>query len=501
MKKTVAIVFALLLTLAAGLVGCGDRDSFEEYDYTGKSQREFQFKTFLGVPSKMAVYNANETSYYIKDVSDEEFDAYYREMAEAGFTVATAPSVPEDETHNLRMLDAAEKYGLKQLLGEMTSPSGVSLTRMMQGRYTDPNGKDYADYTDEEIKTLLTAFLAPYIDHPAFYGLAIWDEPSIKYYDNVARAKRIFDEVAPGKLLYVNLLPITAGQNSLGVADMKDFLDYATEYIEKVDLPYLSYDRYALVKDREGNTVIQDDFLYNMHIYRQAADMDDRELWTYLLATEHTFGTTNFAAPDNIADIRWQVYSFLAFGGDSITWFTYFPPSPVDSDGTRFGVGPYDRKGRKTEIYYFISAVQKEVHAMEEVYFNFDWKSTMTVLGKNSIDCPSFNLEPDLDPEVNYDFSFENSPVHERISAIDCAEDTLIGCFEDADGMDGFMITNYANPGDLLESRTAVNFKDAYAAAVYRRGEKRIVKLGKDGLLDLTLLPGEGVFVVPLAKK
>lgn len=41
-------------------------------------------------------------------------------------------------------------------------------------------------------------------------------------------------------------------------------------------------------------------------------------------------------------------------------------------------------KGRKTDIYYWIKAVQEEVHAFEDVYFNFDWKNVMTVLGEEN---------------------------------------------------------------------------------------------------------------------
>ena len=496
-KRLFTLLTAALVALAFVASGCSG--SLAGYDYTGKSDREFQFKTFLGLPGKMPIYNANETSYYLKSLTDEEFDTYYREMAEAGFTVATAPSSPEGESHNLRMLDAAEKYGLHQLLGEMISADGISLTGLMQGRGFDPFGNEYGDetvYSEARIRELLGEFLEPYLDHPAFYGLAIWDEPSKIYYDRIESVRKIFEEVAPGKLLYVNLLPITADRDGMGLEAGQDVSVYAQEFIEKVDLPYISYDRYPIMDNGDGTTRINEDFLYNMQIYRQAADSDpdgSRELWTYLLATEHTFGTDTFAQPDNIADIRWQVYAFLAFGGDSITWFTYFPPEPIDQHGTSFGVGPYDRKGRKTDIYYYIKQVQQEVHAFEEVYFNFDWKSVITVMGEKNEDgfVDSYDW---LDPG----FAAEG---HERISSLSCEQDTLIGCFEDAEGQDGFMVMNYAEPGALKESRTRIAFQDAYAAAVYRRGEKRIVKLGRGGTLNFTLLAGEGVFVVPLAKK
>ncbi|MGN1053155.1 MAG: hypothetical protein ACI4SH_07200 [Candidatus Scatosoma sp.] len=490
MKRKIAGLLSACIALSLFSTGCGA--STEGYDYTGASEREFGFHTFLGIPSRLPVYNANETSYYLKDLTQEEFENYYKEMADAGFTVASAPKTPEGEEHNLRMLNAAGKYGLKQLLGEMISESGVSLTMMLQGRYQDPDGKNYADYTDAEIKSQLQAFLAPYLDHPAFYGLAVWDEPSREYYDNIVRAKRIFEEVAPGKLFYVNLLPITSTMDSLGIESNDQRLQYAEEYIEKIDLPYLSYDYYPLKEKNPGEIVIGEEFLYNMQVYRTAADSDNRELWTYLQATDHTFGPTVYPKLDNIAMFRWQVYSFLAFGGENITWFTYFPPDTVDSAGTYFGVGPYDRKGRKTEIYYFIQAVQREVLSFDEVYLNFEWKSIITVSGDKNAD--------GFTPSYDYmDEGFAKNG-HERITSYSCEQDTLIGCFADADGNDGFMITNYANPVLQKESRTVLSFKNAEAVAVYRRGQKRIVKLGKDGTYDTTLLPGEGMFVVPLTK-
>lgn len=493
MKKFISLIMMALLSVSLLFTGCAST-SVEGYDYTGSTDKVFQFKTFVGVPEMMDIYNANETSYYTKELTDEEVDAYYKDMKDAGFTVATPPYTVCSREHNLRMLDKAQKYGLKQLIGEMTNADGISMTNMLRGLGNDPKGKAYTEYTDAEIETLLTEFLAPYIEHEAFYGIVLWDEPSIAYYDNIARAKTIFDKVAPGKLLYVNLLPISASLDSLGVETNADRMKYATEYIDKIDLPYVSYDRYPLIEGNEGQTIIGEDFLYNMQVYRQAADSDPdgtRELWTYLQSTEHTFGTTHFVEPDSIAEFRWQVYSFLAFGGTGITWFTHFPPPPVDSSGTQFGVGPYDRKGRKTEIFYYIQQVQQEVHAFEKVYFNFDWESVITVMGEENEDgfVPSYTY-------LDEGFAAEG---HERIRSYTCQQDTLIGCFKDADGADGFMITNYANPDSDKESRTQITFKNAKAAAVYRRGEKRIISLGKDGKFDMTLLPGEGIFVIPLA--
>lgn len=459
------------------------------YDYTGKTEKEFQFKTFIGVPSNMRIYNALETSFYIKSLSDEELDTYYKELSEAGFTVADGPYFPEDQAHYRKVLDLAQKYGMKQMVGELVV-NGISLSGMLRGEIIDSATGKPVEYTDEQIKAHLEACLGEFKEHPAFYGFSYWDEPNATKYDTIARMQKLFQEVFPGKILYVNLLPITTDLSLLGYTDPADRLKYASDFIEKVDVPYISYDRYPLYKDASsGEREIQEDFLYNMQVYRQAADTDERELWTYLQTTGHV-GSAEYLEPEGIADLRWQVNSFLAFGGSSVTWFTTFAPPPVDGVGTQFDVGLYDRKGRKTDIYYWIKAVQEEVHAFEDVYFNFDWKNVMTVLGEENEDgyCEGFTY-------LDEDFAIDT---HERIAEYSCQQDTLIGCFEDENGYDGFMVTNYANPADNKTDRVSLTFNDAEAVAVYRLAEKRVLLLDENGTLNITLQPGEGIFVIPL---
>lgn len=492
MKKIISLFLIIISIFTLSACTQDVKEDLSIYDYTELSERQFQFKTFIGVPSKLRIYNAKETSYYIKELTDEEFDTYYKEMAEAGFTIASAPYSTEDTAHNLRMLDAAKKYGLKQLLGEMINPQGISLTFMLQGRFTDPMGNEYANYTDQQIKDLLNEFFEPYKDHEAFYGFALWDEPGLSYFDNIARAKALFEEVLPGKLLYVNLLPLSASINSLQVPHRRNELDYINGYLEKVDTHYISYCAYPFVDDQDGNKNLVDSYLYNMQVYRQAASKSDRELWTYLLSTGHLHNNSYLSDILDVADIRWQVNTFMAFGGDSISWFTYFPPPPVDSHNTFFDVGPYDRQGRKTDVYYYIKHVHSEVKTFEKVYFNFKWQNIILAMGDENKDgfVSSFDY-------LDNDFGVKT---HSRINSYKVQQDALIGIFKDNKGNDAFMVTNFSNPGELLTSRVEIDFKDSYAAVIYSDGNKYIVKLN-DGKLAVNLRPGGAAFIIPVAQK
>ena len=493
MKKILSILCAVVLLFSLAACASGEPMDLTGYDYTKTSDKEFQFKTFNGVSSKMRIYNANDTSYYVKELTDEEFDAYYKDLADAGFTVATQPYFPEGTEHNLRMLDAAQKYGMKQILGEMIGEDGVSLSFMLQGRYTDPNGRPYADYTDEEVVARCKEFFEPYMDHPAFLGFSLWDEPLYNNFENVARALRLFNQACPGKLLYVNLLPVSIARENLGITDDMTKEEYASSFLEMVEMPYVSYDFYAIRRDQNGERTTAEEFLYNMQVFKREAQKKDIPLWTYLLSTEHTFSDNDYPQLTNVADVRWQVYSFMAFGGEGVSWFTTFPAVPEDSYGGKFGAGLWDRKGRKTQNYYYVSKVQNEVAAWDEVYLNFDWKGVYTQVGMENKD------------GFNNAFDYLNDGADrftevEAFSSFETSQDTLVGCFADPDGQAGYIFVNYADPALLATDRVEVVFKDAAAAVVYRKGVKSIVPL-YGGKLTMNMTPGEGVFVIPLAEK
>ena len=76
-------------------------------------------------------------------------------------------------------------------------------------------------------------------------------------------------------------------------------------------------------------------------------------------------------------------------------------------------------------------------------------------------------------------------------------EDTLIGQFKDAEGRDGLIVTNFTDPIYQLKDTISFSFQDANRAMVYRRGERKIYEV-KDNQLEITLSPGEGIFVIPL---
>ena len=70
------------------------------------------------------------------------------------------------------------------------------------------------------------------------------------------------------------------------------------------------------------------------------------------------------------------------------------------------------------------------------------------------------------------------------------------GCAKGDSGNPGFMVVNYNDTSRNKKVNAKMDFGDYTQAQVYRKGKKTVVDL-KDGMLDVALDVGEGVFVIP----
>ena len=83
-----------------------------------------------------------------------------------------------------------------------------------------------------------------------------------------------------------------------------------------------------------------------------------------------------------------------------------------------------------------------------------------------------------------------------ELKGFETDEDVIIGYMKDGSGNPGFMVVNYNDTSRNKKVNAKMNFGDYTQAQVYRKGKKTVVDL-KDGMLDVALDVGEGVFVIP----
>jgi len=139
-----------------------------------------------------------------------------------------------------------------------------------------------------------------------------------------------------------------------------------------------------------------------------------------------------------------------------------------------------------TSRYYAAKKVNKEVHLLEDIILSFDWQSVMYQ-----------NVDED-NPNVAFEYLDGFKDVvnsHPKINNYSVTQDSIVGCFKDKDGHDGFMFVNYSEPGRKLSDDITVNFNDTSLLLVYENGVEKIVY---GNTYTFTLEPGEGRFVIPL---
>ncbi len=254
-------------------------------------------------------------------VSPPSEPARYREIAEAGFTVALAPA--ETPEAGRRVLDLAQEVGLQALVID---------PRIHRDLPAQPGWED-----------TVAAVVRDYGDHPALYGYYLTDEPSLCHFANLGRLTRAFEALDPRHVSFINLFPNYASPDQLGSIDYRY---HVRAYLETVRPPLLSYDHYALLETGD-----RPEYFANLEVIREEALRAGVPFWQIVLATPH------FSYRDpSPADMRWQVYTTLAYGGKGLAYFTYWTP-----DLENFRQGILDIYGQRTAKYAVVQQLNQEL--------------------------------------------------------------------------------------------------------------------------------------------
>ena len=266
--------------------------------------------------------------------------------------------------------------------------------------------------------------------------------------------------------------------NTLSINVTRSLYDYYESKETKDHYPLLG-------SNSTGKTSIEPTFIVSMQYVAQRAKATNREMWTYLQSIG--YGGAN-RIPTSAADISFQAYTFLAYGGKQISWFCYW--SPIRYDGlTHFTEAMIELDGTKTAVYDYVKEINREILAFDDIYDNFEWQGSMTKVGRENAMGENDNFE--------YVAKYVMTS-HPRIEKYTAEQDTLIGVFKDKAGKeDGFMVVNFTDPAKNLSNKIEITFKDTNYAAVVVDGELTTIKLN-NGVLKLNLDSGDGAFVIPL---
>ncbi|MCK5805439.1 MAG: hypothetical protein KAI66_21590 [Lentisphaeria bacterium] len=361
---------------------------------------------------------------------------HYKTLRDCNFNVVGPTGGYTAET-NRTLLDLCAKVGLKAIVTD-----GRVGPLMVLG---------------DDWRERIFQVVSDYGDHPALYGYHLLDEPSSLLFGPLGKISREIERQAPAHLPYINLLPTYANTEQLGAPDYKDHL----ARFGRITKPRLfSYDHYALLK--KGG--IRPDYYENMELVR-AESVRTGIPWWYV----HNSGAYSGYRVPTAAEMRWQVFTSLAYGTKGISYWHYWGRKQENEERT----GVVDLDGKPTRLYGILKELNRETQVLGDILL----PTTCTeVLHVGTIPAGTRSLGKDTIVQLPSD------------------KPLMVGLFQAKTGHQFAMIVNrdYANP---------VQFDASFPAHVVsverisaRDGSAAVLTL-KERTLALNLPAGDGVLL------
>lgn len=206
----------------------------------------------------------------------------------------------------------------------------------------------------------LSNMVSAYSSHAGLGGYYIKDEPAPDQLNWASTLYKKLLALDPVHLPHVNLLPSIAAS----MAGLNYETDYMKAWIDKVgaaDLKFLSVDIYPFLVNGTFNPVYYTEL---DRLRRVALEKGDIKTSAYL----QSVGITGAYRRPNEHELRYNVYSMLAYGVKHPVWFTYF--TPENSGNEVFTNAIIDPAGNKTDLYVPFQTLNAEMKKLGKVLIN-----------------------------------------------------------------------------------------------------------------------------------
>lgn len=290
--------------------------------------------------------------------------------------------------------------------------------------------------------------------HPAVFGYYIKDEPHAEEFAGLEVAAETVRRLAPGSWPYINLFPDYATPEQLGTASYAEHLE---QFVATCHPTIISYDNYSLMEDED----VRMPYWTNLSSVRAAARKHGLPFWNIILSTAHFNYRVTTAT-----DLRFQVYTSLAYGARGISYFKYLTPLVGN-----YRMGPIDQFGNKTATWYMVQHMNLQIQQLAP-----------TLLKLTSDDVYHFGKVP----------TGEHSPTEQSLVVDPGAPQICAGDFTHEDGSRYVMLVNtdfhrstWITPKFRTEPKRVLIVSPYLGTPVPFTGEQNVLAPGQGSLLKL----------------
>ncbi|MCY2931315.1 MAG: hypothetical protein NTV86_17870, partial [Planctomycetota bacterium] len=253
-------------------------------------------------------------SYWCGPPKEATTFARMKEIADCGFNVAQGPNLWEKPDAaqvviNKRFLNLCQQAGIKAFIWDGNVCKGTTWDK----------------FSPEDIPGIekdLDGMIANYSSHPALLGFVLGDEMLTPAHPRLGMVTQYLLKKDPKHVPYYNLLPLYAFKNAT------EYENLVANYMETVKPALLSWDHYRQMFENGDERT----YWENLEIMRRQCLKTGTPFNQIIVSLRH-MGYRECSE----ADLRWQVWTSLAYGSRGINYFTYwFVPGLAWADAPAF---------------------------------------------------------------------------------------------------------------------------------------------------------------------
>ncbi len=508
-KKTLVTLLASVIALSFSFAGCKkEADLSGAPDYS-TATGEFLTYGYTG-PTDGTWFRDDEQYNTGEDYRTVE---RYAEYKDAGFNTlllqGNEPYKGENfETSELkRTMDRAYEAGIKRVI---VFDSRLEILSQSEEPIVG-EGTEFA--TDEDLVAFVRQCLSDYQHHPAFYGVMLVDEPFWSQLPQAAKMYKACESALEGIYVQLNLLPLDATAASGRFQDpdgeyanlpvYEQYELYLRQFCEWSGCDRICMDSYPIRQNTKAGEAtgyyITDTHIRNLRILNEVAD----DFNCTLDAVAQTMGMGDLAGnsvwikPPDRSEMYWQTNMYMGFGIKTFAYFTYWAKQQNSVEAEYYdGSAFITRNGQRTDLYYTMQKIHREMQAFAPVILNFDYQGMRYYYTKpTSFSTMHLSSAFDVGEE-------QDTFAHLKEVKVGTSQMAMVTELKDeARGNYMYMLHNPQAPSnakfsDVSLTATMEFDKSFKAVQVWYKGQSELKPL-KDGKITFELSAGYAVYVMP----
>lgn len=240
-------------------------------------------------------------------------------------------------------------------------------------------GEDKQFKNEAELDAYIRDCMAPYRNHPAFYGVQLVDEPYYTMLDCIGEIFASIRRVAPEAFVQCNLAGMTFAFNLGVLPPYGDDLDfngryraYLTQFLDKTKSPYLMNDRYPFHTDPGTNsypywiyalqlsTDVCKEYGVEFHQIAQAFGQRMNGVYSHRMPTKE--------------ELMLLIHMLLGFGVKELSYYTYWSigNNSMEGEYRMYDYAMLNWRGEPTYLYYAVQEANAMIRKLSPVILNFE---------------------------------------------------------------------------------------------------------------------------------